>query len=668
MGEHMDFETLLAKYAGGKVPPLVDSQDPEASSINMDLLSIYHEGLMAKYKILLGILIAAPGKSGESKWRDGDFTLNAWAKPNWSPFCRLRRESTDGDKACERCDFWHAMMAERKQRTVAYLCDAGLVDFATPIIVKNKTVAMLFCGQSRPIGGQVWNQEFIQDDGTFRPLQPGERGVDASVVSQQRIELIVQSAESFKETLELPDPISPDEVLFKQQLLDNIAAQLSELATSNYDLQRRSVIDQIRERITDSLGRLGSAGDSDAVWRKLSEGLDSVRKFLALDYCLVLSSFGGTQKGLTVLCQAGLSEKDFPTRGAERTDEYTLQQWIEFAWNPQKTVLIKLRDLRRVPFIDRLARLHRRGQQYVVAIPLPVPKDLAQPVMILGRIHKEPEIESDEAQEALKQFVEGVAQVIEIVVLVEELEERARQQALFLENVAHNIRTPIQNVILEAELMTRTDLPAQLMERRARRIATQVRRLHIVSLNAWTLVNIDQKAFENQKKQHVSVFDTIMGQRKSLLDLARGRGIKITVDRELQDWPPIRVNPDLFSQTVLNLMDNAVKYSADETEVRIDGRRVPAEIVDGKPRLGGVELSFVNRGIPIKEDQKEKIFQRYYRTVEAKKRIPTGTGIGLAIVQAFLEHHDGTVKINSEPIPGTQHYVTEFRIFIPEGA
>jgi signal transduction histidine kinase len=78
-----------------------------------------------------------------------------------------------------------------------------------------------------------------------------------------------------------------------------------------------------------------------------------------------------------------------------------------------------------------------------------------------------------------------------------------------------------------------------------------------------------------------------------------------------------------------------------------------------------VTLSFVNQGIPIREEEKNAIFERYYRTAEAKRRIRTGTGIGLSIVQAFVDHCGGAVEVSSIPVPGTPDHVTEFRLFIP---
>jgi len=78
---------------------------------------------------------------------------------------------------------------------------------------------------------------------------------------------------------------------------------------------------------------------------------------------------------------------------------------------------------------------------------------------------------------------------------------------------------------------------------------------------------------------------------------------------------------------------------------------------------GGITLSFVNRGIPIHEEDRERIFERYWRSASAKMHVQQGTGIGLALVKAFADRYGG-IEVRSDPIQGTQDYVTEFKLLI----
>jgi signal transduction histidine kinase len=176
-----------------------------------------------------------------------------------------------------------------------------------------------------------------------------------------------------------------------------------------------------------------------------------------------------------------------------------------------------------------------------------------------------------------------------------------------------------------------------------------------MSQRVWTLGEIDRGHLLASDVEKVSAYEVIAECRKTLNDLAEQREIKIILDPLLKNWPPLWVNKALFHQTVLNLVDNAIKYSRDNTEIRIDGKR----------STEGYTLYFVNRGILIREDDKNQIFSRYFRTNEAKSYRQQGTGIGLYIVKVFADKY-GDIKVKSLPIPGSRDYVTTFELFIRE--
>ncbi len=680
MESMFDIETLLTKYAGGQMPSLVDMENPASGLINGELLEIYHSGVSSKHSIPFAILLAAKGSTslGE-KWWNGDFRLNEWSRPHWTAFCRALRGKDVGNESCEKCDRRWAIMAEREGGVVAYLCDNGLIDFATPISVKGQVLAVLFCGQFKPEEGAIWNPEFIQRDGFFRPLEPGEHGVDAWDESLRRMRGFEQRVglsegalqKRLSDSYHSAKEISPQKVQETKALLTRAAAQLSDLAKSTYELEKGRVIGWIRDRITRSLLPLSTTPvDTSGVWRQLSLGLEHIVGYFELDYALILSCCDKAGKGIKVLSQSGLPERNFPMGKSIAATDASLSKLRSGVCQLEEPSPLVVRDHKDLPFLHDLSRMHKRSKQ-AMAVRIPVALGTAAPIMILGRFKRGTELSAlyPDDRKDWDRIVESITMVTELVLLVEQLEGTTRKQALFLEDVAHNIRTPIQNIVIEAEVLTRGLAPPQGVPRRVERIAAQVRRLHRMSQRAWTLVNIDRGTFKRDSAERVSVYEVLMEQRKSLHDLAERRGIEILVDPEeerrdrgerrrdrIEQWPLIRVSRQLFSQAVLNLMDNAVKYSRDNTEVRIYGRRSP----------GGVTLSFTNRGIRITEEEKGRIFERYYRTKEAKMHVQTGTGIGLAIVEAFVELYGGNIEVKSVPIHGTRDYLTEFRVFIPE--
>jgi signal transduction histidine kinase len=574
-----------------------------------------------------------------------------------------------GDEICKKCDKRRAIVADGQGGVIAYMCDSGLIDFAVPISVKEQVVAVILCGQFKPQEGAIWNPEIIEYAGCFEPLAPGQAGVDAWAESQRRIQRtvdLIAKKEGEKLSPVLVNggvpaaEISPETVQETQVLLTGTARQLSSLATATYELEKSKIVGWLRNKITYSLEELGDdPRDTVVVWQHLSLGLQEVVDYFGLDYVLVLACCDGGSEKIKLVCQAGLSEASFPIGGQHSLAPESvtkLSSLVRGLEGPQDVLLREYRDL---PFLDRLNRLHKQGKR-VLAARIQAPTELTPLLMLMGQFKQDVTVVHflPDDWQALMQIVEGIALVTDIILLVDQLGETARKQASFLEDVAHDIRTPIQNILFEARVLARGLVVDDRAKRMARKLAAQVWRLHIMSQRVWTSVEIDRGALDPNDVDSVDILEVLTECKRSLDDLAEDREIKISIDSMFQTMQKRRVkmavNRVLFFQAVLNLIDNAIKYSRPRTEVRIDGTTTPTQVT----------ISFVNRGIPIREEEKSKIFERYYRTREAKRYKSEGTGIGLYIVQTFVEHY-GDIEVKSMPIGGTRDYVTEFKLIIP---
>jgi signal transduction histidine kinase len=108
---------------------------------------------------------------------------------------------------------------------------------------------------------------------------------------------------------------------------------------------------------------------------------------------------------------------------------------------------------------------------------------------------------------------------------------------------------------------------------------------------------------------------------------------------------------DLLVTAVRNLLENAVVYSPERTNVVVAVRR---------PGDGGVEVSVIDQGIGIPERDLERIFERFYRVDPARSRATGGTGLGLAIVKHVMAAHGGRVTVRSVEGEGST-----FTLWIP---
>lgn len=146
----------------------------------------------------------------------------------------------------------------------------------------------------------------------------------------------------------------------------------------------------------------------------------------------------------------------------------------------------------------------------------------------------------------------------------------------------------------------------------------------------------------------------------ALEDLSRRCDVEIIVDWDtIQRLPLLQVDEELCFEALLNLVHNAVKYSVPMRQ------RMSQVIINADLDSTRASVSVGNRGIAIKDEEKDLIFKRYYRTRSAQRYRPDGTGIGLTLVKAFVDHYDGTVEVTSTQIPGTFDFLTRFVLRLP---
>jgi two-component system phosphate regulon sensor histidine kinase PhoR len=119
--------------------------------------------------------------------------------------------------------------------------------------------------------------------------------------------------------------------------------------------------------------------------------------------------------------------------------------------------------------------------------------------------------------------------------------------------------------------------------------------------------------------------------------LVDGQGAVIKEDIR-EDLPLCALDVEAYEQALLNLLDNAVKYSRDKKVVEVSARLENSTIV----------VTVTDHGIGINRKDSERIFDKFYRTpLQDGRKIP-GSGIGLTLVKESIEAHGGTIKVESE--------------------
>ena len=112
----------------------------------------------------------------------------------------------------------------------------------------------------------------------------------------------------------------------------------------------------------------------------------------------------------------------------------------------------------------------------------------------------------------------------------------------------------------------------------------------------------------------------------------------VRVESDEPALPPVLIDPEAIGQVIVNLMDNAVKYSGGSREIIIRiGRRFEFATV-----------SVADFGVGIPPAEREKIFERFHRVSTGMVHDVKGSGLGLALVKHIVEAHGGTIQVQSE--------------------
>jgi two-component system sensor histidine kinase KdpD len=221
------------------------------------------------------------------------------------------------------------------------------------------------------------------------------------------------------------------------------------------------------------------------------------------------------------------------------------------------------------------------------------------------------------------------------------LRESDRAKSTLLSNVSHDLRTPLTTIHGAAESLLAADV--QLDEQTRQELLTSIRddaeRLTALVGNLLSLSRLEAGAL--RPEQHLYNLSEIAG---SVLVRLRQQLARHHVRLVLEpDVPPVLVDYTLFEQVLVNLLDNAIKYSPQDTTIMIRLRSEGGDVI----------LSVADEGPGIPRTARNRVFERFYRLPETAAKRGAGTGLGLAICQAVVAAHGGRIWIENGPEPGT---------------
>ena len=213
----------------------------------------------------------------------------------------------------------------------------------------------------------------------------------------------------------------------------------------------------------------------------------------------------------------------------------------------------------------------------------------------------------------------------------------------FVANVSHELKTPLALIRLFSETL---ELGRVHTEEKAREY---YRVINKESQRLTQLINniLDFSRIEAGRREYRFGRADVTRIAEEVLDAYRfqieQQGFRLEVALG-EDVPELVVDKEALGQALINLLNNALKYSRDEKHVKVEVRR------DGRRVL----ISVSDRGIGIPKSEQKKIFEKFYRAEHSLVHETKGSGLGLSLVQHIMEAHGGSVELESAPGKGSR--------------
>jgi two-component system phosphate regulon sensor histidine kinase PhoR len=202
----------------------------------------------------------------------------------------------------------------------------------------------------------------------------------------------------------------------------------------------------------------------------------------------------------------------------------------------------------------------------------------------------------------------------------------------FIANASHELKTPITIIRGFAEMLQEgEDFPREMVQEIIEKIVRNCKRMDSLVRNLLTLADI-----ENVPLSHLQQCDLVAlveESKRSILTVYPDAKVDISSPSEVSAY----VDPSILELAILNVLDNAIKYSKGPAHVQ----------VDLKVESDGTKISIKDTGVGISERDLEHIFDRFYTVNKAHSRKLGGAGLGLSLVKTIIEKHEGTLHVTS---------------------
>jgi signal transduction histidine kinase len=228
---------------------------------------------------------------------------------------------------------------------------------------------------------------------------------------------------------------------------------------------------------------------------------------------------------------------------------------------------------------------------------------------------------------------------MKLSLVVDKLQALEQQQKQFINNISHEIKTPLTSITAYADLLELYPDDPKLLQQAMESIRKESSRLHELVENALRLASLEKYEFEYQSEA-VSL-DLVL---EELISLMRGKADKFGLTLQLHTVPAtIWAERESLIHIFINVLDNAIKYNVPGGSINV---RLYTE-------QNHARVEIADTGIGIPAESQERIFQPFYTANKARSRETGGSGLGLALVQQWVEKQRGSIHLKWSDFTGS---------------
>ena len=233
--------------------------------------------------------------------------------------------------------------------------------------------------------------------------------------------------------------------------------------------------------------------------------------------------------------------------------------------------------------------------------------------------------------------------------LLARLENSFKEQQRFIADASHELRTPLAVLRGETEVALGKTRTVDEYQQSLSLIQDEAEQLSRIVEDLFILARQPINTRAALSKERVSLNDAVRDCARAAQVLATQKGVRLKLEND-STAIALNGNQELIRRLILNLLDNAVKYTPAGGEISLALAR----------ENGNAEIVVRDTGIGIPESAQPRVFDRFYRVDKARARAMGGAGLGLSIAQWIVEVHGGEISVSSAPGRGST-----FTILLP---